>query len=280
MGQVGLFTGIGAVYLLGGALSLGTVFLSNLRARKPLVPRLRMRHTLICGGLFIAYTVLLFVAIGMSKNKMQVMEVAMINYFWPTATLLCSLIILRNRARGVMLTCGTLLALGGIFAVVIISNDLPLNARAITANFLTNPAIYAMAFVAALSWALYSNFARLYAEEDNPYSVPLFLFVSGMILYSASGFTAETREWTFRAGMELVVMAALPTGLAYTLWGLAMRGGNMVLLVVTSYFAPLVASVFSALYLGVSVKPVFWLACLFVVAGALLSKAAVHDRQA
>ena len=68
------------------------------------------------------------------------------------------------------------------------------------------------------------------------------------------------------------------TVVAYSCWDLAMRRGDLVLVATASYFIPLLSTLVSCLYLGVAPGTRFWLGCLVLVAGSLLSRRAVAER--
>jgi drug/metabolite transporter (DMT)-like permease len=76
-------------------------------------------------------------------------------------------------------------------------------------------------------------------------------------------------EMTFMAGATLI---------AYALWDIAMRRGEVVLVAAASYFTPLFSMLISFTYLNVTPSPNVWLGCLCIIAGSLVSWAAVSDR--
>ena len=50
-----------------------------------------LKYLSICGSLFVIYTVALFVAIERAKDNQQAMEIGLVNYLWPSLTVLISL---------------------------------------------------------------------------------------------------------------------------------------------------------------------------------------------
>ena len=71
---------------------------------------------------------------------------------------------------------------------------------------------------------------------------------------------------------------AAVTTLAYFLWDVSMRKGNLLLVVACSYFTPLLSTVVSCLYLRVSPSPKLWIGCLLLVSGSLITWRSVSDR--
>jgi drug/metabolite transporter (DMT)-like permease len=70
------------------------------------------------------------------------------------------------------------------------------------------------------------------------------------------------------------------TALAYVLWDVAMRKGNLLLVVACSYFTPLLSTLVSCVYLKVSPSPKLWIGCLLLVSGSLITWRSVSDRTA
>ena len=95
--QLGAFTSAATVYL-----SAGLIGCAGLALRGKLVPALRHtspRYLYGCGGLMVAYTVLLYAAVGLAQTRIQVITVTVCNYLWPSLTLLFAVPILGWRTR-------------------------------------------------------------------------------------------------------------------------------------------------------------------------------------
>jgi drug/metabolite transporter (DMT)-like permease len=140
-----------------------------------------------------------------------------------------------------------------------------------------NPAAYALALAAAIAWALYSNLARRWSAPESGGAVELFLPATGLVLLALRFVVSEPTDWTFRSVGEASALAAM-TGLAYVLWDVAMRKGNLLLVVACSYFTPLLSSVVSCVYLHVSPSPKLWIGCLLLASGSLITWRSVSDR--
>ena len=113
--RVGPLTAGAAVYLVGG--SLGLLRLVWLGRPLGLVFQLPRKYLLGCGLLFVLYTALIYAAVGQARDREQLLEVALINYLWPAASILLSLPLLRQRGS-LLLLPGTALALIGVFLVM------------------------------------------------------------------------------------------------------------------------------------------------------------------
>jgi drug/metabolite transporter (DMT)-like permease len=235
------------------------------------LPRL---YLLGCGSLFVVYTAAVYLAVGLAKNREQLLEIALVNYLWPALTVLCSLLLLKKRAS-LWLVPGTALALTGVFLVM--TQGAHVSWRSFAEHLQSNPVAYALALAAAISWALYSNLTRRWSGPEGDGAVGLFIPATGLILLVLRLLTTEPTGWSLRAVGEASGLAAVTT-LAYFLWDVSMRKGNLLLVVACSYFTPLLSTVVSCLYLRVSPSPKLWIGCLLLVSGSLMTWRSVADR--
>jgi len=211
----------------------------------------------------------------MAANRRQVLEIGLLNYLWPALTILFSLLLLHKKGNFILVP-GTLLALSGVFLVLTQGQSVSLTSLA--GNVAGNPAAYALGLAAAVSWGLYSNLTRRWGGPQARGAVELFILVTGIVFLLLFWLTGEGRAWTWRAGLEVSFMG-LATALAYILWDLAMRKGDIVFVAACSYFTPFLSTLLSCLYLQVTAGISLWLGCLLIVAGSLLSWVSVSDRE-
>ncbi len=80
-----------------------------------------------------------------------------------------------------------------------------------------------------------------------------------------------------KSGHPGTPMGAAP--MAYILWDLAMRKGDIVFVAACSYFTPILSTSLCCLYLEVTAGVSLWLGCALIVAGSILSWASVSDRE-
>jgi drug/metabolite transporter (DMT)-like permease len=270
--QVGPLTAGAAAYLIGGAFCLLKLAYSPAPLKRLLqLPRL---YLLGCGFLFAFYTAALYLAVGLCRSRQQLLEIALVNYLWPALTILFSLPLLKQRAS-LWLVPGTALALAGVFLVM--TQGAPVSWESVTQHLQTNPWAYALALTAALSWALYSNLTRRWSGPENGGAVEVFIPVTGLILLGLRFLTTEPTLWSLRAMGEATGLAAVTT-VAYFLWDVAMRKGNLLLVAACSYFTPLLSTIVSCAYLKVPPGPKLWIGCLLLVAGSLISWRSLVDR--
>ncbi|MCK5802070.1 MAG: aromatic amino acid DMT transporter YddG, partial [Lentisphaeria bacterium] len=263
--KAGPFTGGASVYLVGAFLLGCHGFLA--KRRVPNVWKLPRLYLLGCGSLFVVYTVALYLALGMATSRTQAIEVGMVNYLWPTFSILFSLVLLSKRGS-VGLVPGTLLALVGI--CLVLTQDGNVSWHSFLANVSSEPAVYALALLAAVSWALYSNLARRWTDASQGGAVPWFMAATGIVLLCVRLLHPEESIVTTRLVLEVVCLG-VTTALGYTFWDTAMRKGDIVLVMVFSYLTPFFSTAMGCLYLQIVPGARLWIGCFFVVTGSILS---------
>ncbi len=263
--RVGPLTAGASVYLAAGGL-LGLHLFSRERSFRALC-RLPRRYVLGCGGLFVLYTLALFLALGRAADRGQAIEIGLLNYLWPTLTILFALILLGQRA-GVGLIPGTALALGGIFLVL--TQGAAVTWTSFATNLRANPAAYGLGAVAAVAWALYSNLTRRWGGPGDRGAVLVFTAATGLSFFAGRLILSEGGRWDLRVVAEVAILS-LSTALAYVCWDLAMRAGDVVLVAACSYLTPFLSTLFSCLYLQVRPDLRLWVGCALIIAGSFLS---------
>ncbi|MFH1845818.1 MAG: aromatic amino acid DMT transporter YddG [bacterium] len=273
--QVGPLTTLAVVFLTGGGLA--SVWQRGTRFRPHGLSALPAKYLYGCGVLFVFYMGALFLAIARAGDRQQVLEIGLVNYLWPALTILLSVPLLHKRARPTLLPA-TLMAVFGVGLVLTQGSASSWSGLLdhLFAHLVVHPVAYLLALFAALVWALYSNLVRRWAGEASSGGVPLFMLATGLLFLSARLVVPEVSVWTLRSVVELVGFSVLTTT-GYFCWDLAMRQGNMVLVAAGSYFTPLLSTVVSCVYLGVSAGTGLWIGCLFIVLGALWSWRSVVD---
>jgi len=271
--QLGPITAASWIYLLSGI--WGCIYLMSKSGGIKKTFQLPILYLIGCGALFVVYTVSLYLAVGLSFNREQVIEVSIINYLWPGLTLVFSLPILHKKGR-ITLIPGMVLAFSGLYLATASSGMFSWNA--FKGNLQISYLPYLLAFMAAITWGLYSNLVRRWAGHTENGAVPIFLLVTGLILTSIRFIFPEESYWTPGVLAALLYMSVFPTFLAYFFWDRAMRKGKMILVASLSYFTPLLSIITSSLYLQVAIKPSLWTACGLVIAGAIICKFSIIDK--
>jgi drug/metabolite transporter (DMT)-like permease len=268
---VGSLTAAALVYGVSGILAAGRCLLvPGAWGRAWRLPR---KYLLGCGGLFVLYMPLFYLAVGTAGSRQQVLEVGLLNYLWPSLTILFSLVLLGRRATWLLLP-GTGLALAGI--ILVLTQGAEVSWRSFAQHVAGSPAAYGMGAAAGVSWALYSALTRRWADGERGGGVDLFLPAAGLILIALSFCWGAWPAWSSRAIVEAGLLGII-TYAAYGLWDAAMRRGNVALVAAGSYLTPLLSTLISSVYLGVAPTAGLWVGCGLLVAGSLLSWLSVAE---
>jgi len=192
-------------------------------------------------------------------------EAGIIAYLWPLLIVLGSAMLPGERLRAVHVV-GALIGFAG--AVLIISGRDGGNAAfGDTQRFIG----YAAAFACAFTWSGYSLISRRFGSV--PTDAVTGFCLATALLSAISHLALETTVWP-QATSEWVAVVGLglfPVGLAFYAWDFGVKKGNIQILGVASYAAPvlstlaLIAAGFAALNWQIIA------ACLLVTGGALLA---------
>ncbi len=253
-GQVPPFQLAAMTFAIGGAIGVGWIAVgsrwSELRQPWPV-------WALGVAGLF-GYHALYFTAL---RNAPPV-EAGLIAYLWPLLIVVLSALLPGERLRWFHVA-GAMLGLAGTVLIV---------SRGGVVRFEPEYAFgYAAALACALTWSSYSVASRRFAAVPTGVVAGFCLATSLLSLVAHALF--EVARWPADAGQWLAVvgLGLMPVGAAFYVWDIGVKRGDIQLLGVSSYAAPL----FSTLILIVfgfgefSYRIAF--AALLVVAGALLA---------
>jgi drug/metabolite transporter (DMT)-like permease len=269
--QIGPFTTASLIYLTGGI--VGSVALLVVPRLRRNLRNLRWRYLLVCGSLFVIYMVALYVGLGTALNRSQAIEVGLLNYLWPMLTLLFSIPILKMRAN-LYLAPGVVTAMIGIFLVT--NQNQAITWESFQRNLSVNWLPYMLGILAAVSWGLYSVLSKKLGEGAGSGAVPFFMLATGLLLGLLRFLFPERSVFTDHTLVELLFMSIFPN-VAYILWEMAMRKGNIVMVASFSYFTPFLSTMISVLYLGVPASLELWLGCGLIFSGAVLCNFAIKQ---
>lgn len=206
-------------------------------------------------GLF-GYHFLYFTAFRLGPSA----ETGLIAYLWPLFIVLMS-----GQLPGERLTArhvaGALIAFVGAALIVWSSND---NAAAPTAALV-------LAFLCALTWSVYSVLSRRLGALPTE-SVTVFCLATAA-LSAAAHLSLETTVWpaSTLGWASVAALGLFPVGLAFFTWDIGMKKGDIQLLGVASYAAPLLSTL-ALVAAGLSpARPILGLAALLITAGAALA---------
>lgn len=261
---------------LGAALiyTLAAVVLWVIRTPRN-VRRFPWRYVLVCGTLFVFYELCLGLSVGFATDGHQAIEVSILNYLWPTFTVVLSVALPPWRRLGWTFAPGVLLALLGVAWVI--GGDAGLDPARMAANVASNPLPYGLAFSGAVAWAFYSVLTpRLARGSDG-----ITLFFTGTavtlwVVHLAAGVPSSTQPGT-RGVVALIVVSCL-IALGYACWNFGALHGNLTVMASASYATPVLSAAMASFLLGASLSWSFWQGVAFVTLGSLLGWWGTRDR--
>lgn len=209
-------------------------------------------------GLF-GYHLLYFSALRMAPAA----EAGLIAYLWPLLIVLLSGLLPGESLRPQHII-GAVIGFAG--AALIVSSE------AIAFSAMALPG-YALALLCAVTWAVYSVTSRRWSDVPTA-SVAVFCLATAVLSFGAH-FLWETTAWpaTGLGWFCVLALGAGPVGLAFFIWDIGVKKGDIQLLGVASYAAPLLSTL--ALILAGIAKPTAALAvaaCLIAGGAALAAR--------
>lgn len=209
------------------------------------------------GGLF-GYHFCYFFAL---RNAPPV-EAGLINYLWPLLIVVFSALLPGERLRW-QHVAGCALALTGAALVVTRGQGFGFDAQFSLG--------YATALCAAIIWAAYSVLSRRFAAVSSD-AIAGFCLVTAVLaaichlLLEQTVWPTDLWQWAALIGLGLG-----PVGLAFYVWDIGVKRGDIQVLGAASYSAPLLSTLILILTGYASYSHVILIACLLITAGAVLA---------
>lgn len=207
-------------------------------------------------GLF-GYHALYFVALRLAPPA----EAGLLNYFWPLLIVLFSGLLPGEHLRWYSIV-GALLGLAGTVILFLGKGIAPA---------LDYVAGYSAAFCAAFVWAGYSVLSRRFVGV--PTAAVAGFCLATALLATLCHVVFETTVWPRTTG-EWLAIAALgigPVGAAFYVWDIGVKRGDIRLLGVASYAAPILSTLFLVLAGFAEASVTLWFAALLIAGGGLLA---------
>jgi drug/metabolite transporter (DMT)-like permease len=217
------------------------------------------------GGLF-GYHALYFTALRLAPAA----EATLINYLWPLLIVLFSGLLPGERLHW-NAVAGALLGLLGTVVLLAGQGFAPALA------FLPG---YAVAFCCAFVWSGYSVLSRRFAKVPSV-AVSGFCAVTAILaalchlLFEQTVWPQDASQWLAIAGLGLG-----PVGLAFYVWDIGVKRGDIRLLGVGSYAAPLLSTLALVLAGYAAPRATLWLAAALIAGGGLLASQNLVRRKA
>jgi drug/metabolite transporter (DMT)-like permease len=207
-------------------------------------------------GLF-GYHFLYFTAFRLAPYA----ETGLIAYLWPLFIVLFSGLLPGERLR-TLHVIGALMAFGGA-ALILLRGEADWQPGAVPGM--------ALALVCAVTWATYSVASRRFGSVPTE-AVTIYCLATAVLSFVAH-LGLETTVWP--AGqvgwLSIVVLGLGPVGLAFFTWDIGMKLGDVQILGVASYAAPLLSTIALILAGRAEATPILLVSAALITGGAALA---------
>jgi drug/metabolite transporter (DMT)-like permease len=224
------------------------------------------RRYLIWGSLlFVTYELCLSLSIGYADTARQAIEVGMVNYLWPTFTIVAAILFNRQKTN-LLIVPGFVLSIVGICWVLGGAQGFDL--AGMLNNVRDNPLSYGLAFAGAVIWAAYCTVTARIAGGKN--GVTLFFILVAVTLWIKYLLAGGGRMVFSPDAVIYLLLAAAAMGFGYGAWNVGILHGNVTILAGASYFIPVLSAALSTLLLRAPLSLAFWQGAAMVCGGAIL----------
>ncbi|WP_395699764.1 aromatic amino acid DMT transporter YddG [Aquabacterium sp.] len=219
------------------------------------------------GLLFVGYQLCFVLALALARTRSEAIEVGMVNYLWPSLTVLSATLAGGRRPNAPML-----LGLGLAFAGIVTTAS-PAEGLSLTrffAHAAAHPLSYGLALGAAVVWALYSTCTRYLAGGQS--ALWLYVALSAAAFWVLHALQADrgAMRWSV-AAVWLVVLSSASVALAYSFWNHGLLHGNIHLLALAANGTPVLAALFASVLLRTPLTLTFWVGAFMVAIGSALA---------
>jgi drug/metabolite transporter (DMT)-like permease len=217
------------------------------------------------GGLF-GYHALYFAALRLAPPA----EASLIAYLWPLLIVLMSALLPGERlsARHIV---GALLGFGG--AAVLFWSKLAGAATLTRAAALG----YALALGCAFVWSSYSVLSRFLRQAATEAVAGFCLVTSALAAICHFAFETTALPENFTQAAAIVGLGLGPVGLAFYVWDYGVKHGDIRLLGVAAYAAPVLSTLILVVAGFAPATPSLGIACVLIVGGALVASRRAKD---
>lgn len=231
----------------------------------PKIQKFPVSYLIIGSVLFVCYELCLSLSLGFTHSGRQAIEVGMVNYLWPSMTILLAVIVNRQKTSPLIIP-GVVLAIIGIGRVL--GGNGGFSLTEMMNNVMDNPLNYGLAFSGAVIWAIYCVVTQRIARGNN--GITLFFILTALTLW-VKYFTSPQPEFvlSWHAWISLL-LAAMAMGFGYAAWNVGILHGNVTVLAAASYFIPIISAVLAAFMLDSHLTLAFWQGTAMVSLGSLI----------
>ncbi|CAM2812044.1 aromatic amino acid DMT transporter YddG [Acinetobacter celticus] len=222
--------------------------------------------------LFVIFELCFAFSITLAQSSEKSIEMNIIFSLWPTLIILM-LTFLKEEKVNFLTIVGVLISFSGIIMI----NYHP-NMNFID-NFYKNPTSYLLILLASILWAVYCIYTKKQSNGTN--AISLYFILTAVALWVL---TLYTQGFSFPhvnsiTSYFLIILNAFFFAMGYLAWNVGIIKGNMPILVMLSYFSPMLSSAFSVIVLHSSLSTNFWYGAIIVTIGSLICWLSIRKNQ-
>ncbi len=265
----GMLRAGGLELLIGGAILISVALI---RGDLPRIALHSRRCHAVCGTMWVCNLVLAWTAVATAKSSGQLLVTGLLNYLWPSLTLVLAIPILGKRATWWLAPGLVAVTVGILLGKLATTTETGLTGALTDFNAVS----YFSAVLDALAWALYSNYSRKLSNPEGASAVPAYMTIAGVLLLCASSFSGSPHSPMWRDWILLLSWAAL-AALSYLFWDIGMRRGSVVAISTTSMLIPLLSTIITAVFSGHGISVSILTSGALVVVGSSICRRGVVD---
>lgn len=248
--------------------SLSAVLLFAL-FRIPNLKQIPRKYLFGATALFVVYEICFSYAIALAQNAQQAIEISLVNYLWPSMTILM-LILFKELNFNKWVILGLGISLAGVFYIQ--TGNGAIDLAAVISHMQSNPLSYGLAFIGASLWSLYCVMTKKYSQGHNP--ITLFFIATSAVLWLKM-LVLHPEQFAQIVHIDAttlmyMLMVSTVTGLGYAAWNIGINRGNITMLVTLSYFSPIFSPIMSMWILQTPLSKTFWLGAIMVTLGSFV----------
>jgi drug/metabolite transporter (DMT)-like permease len=237
--------------------------------RIPNLKQIPRKYLFGATALFVVYEICFSYAIALAQNAPQAIEISLVNYLWPSMTILM-LILFKELKFNKWVILGLGISLAGVFYIQ--TGNGAIDLATVISHMQSNPLSYGLAFIGASLWSLYCVVTKKYSQGHNPISL-FFIATSAVLWLKMLILHPEQFAQIIHVDattLMYMLMVSTVTGLGYAAWNIGINRGNITMLVTLSYFSPIFSPIMSMWILQTSLSKTFWLGAIMVTLGSFV----------
>jgi drug/metabolite transporter (DMT)-like permease len=214
-------------------------------------------------------------AMAISRTEGEICAVALINYLWPTMTVLLGVMLVPDTHFNKRLAMAVVLAFLGLILANIRQMPLIFAGKAETSIPLWRAILpYLLGLTAAMSWAFYSVFLARWRDWVKNYtSCAMGMLIAGAAALVVAVLTESRANHLSARGIVFIVLYALgPSAAGYLLWELAVPRTNVKTLGLMGALIPVLSIIWLCIFLRYLPGWELFAGAILVSLGIILSR--------